>query len=91
MSDLPSLLLASLSPETRKQAEQSLGEFSVQPSFLPHLLGLVLDGAQNKGVRLAGSVFFKNVIKKRWSEVRVFVLGMARPYIRVSFHAFVSG
>ncbi|KAF8583471.1 Cse1-domain-containing protein [Ramaria rubella] len=68
MSDLPSLLLASLAPDTRKQAEQNLNAFSLQSSFLPHLLALVLDPTQNKGVRLAGSVYFKNVIKKRWSE-----------------------
>lgn len=75
MSDLPSLLLASLSPATRKQAEQSLGDISLQPSFLPHLLVLVLDSSQSKGVRLAGSVFFKNVIKKRWSEVYILIVG----------------
>jgi len=69
MADLPGLFLASLDPNTRKQAEQSLTEYSLQESFLPHLLTLVLDVSQNQGVRLAGSVFFKNVIKKRWSEV----------------------
>ncbi|KAF8511326.1 CAS/CSE protein [Gautieria morchelliformis] len=68
MSDLPSLLGSSLSPAARKEAEQSLVDFSLEPSFLLHLLGLVLNASQNKGVRLAGSVFFKNVIKKRWSE-----------------------
>ena len=30
----------------------------------------LLDAAQDRGVRLAGSVYFKNVLKRRWSEVR---------------------
>ncbi|KIJ25285.1 hypothetical protein M422DRAFT_273745, partial [Sphaerobolus stellatus SS14] len=68
MSDLPALLLASLDPNTRKQAEQNLNTYSLQDAFLPHLLTLVLDASQSPGVRLAGAVFFKNVIKKRWSE-----------------------
>ncbi|KAF8513582.1 CAS/CSE protein [Hysterangium stoloniferum] len=68
MSDLPALFLASLAPQTRKQAEQSLLTYSVQPSFLPHLLILVLDASHNQGVRLAGAVYFKNTIKKRWSD-----------------------
>ena len=70
MSDLSALLLASLVPATRKHAEQSLAAISLQPAFLPHLLALVLDPARDRGVRLAGSVFFKNVIKRRWSGVR---------------------
>ncbi|TFY54539.1 hypothetical protein EVG20_g9663 [Dentipellis fragilis] len=66
MSDIPSLLLASLSPQTRKQAEQSLQTFSLQPSFVNHLLELVLNPAQDRAVRLAGSVYLKNVVKLRW-------------------------
>lgn len=69
MSDLPALLFASLDPNTRKEAENKLTAYSLQNGFLPHLLTLVLDSSQNNAVRLAGSVFFKNVIKKRWSEV----------------------
>ncbi|KIP01732.1 hypothetical protein PHLGIDRAFT_336871 [Phlebiopsis gigantea 11061_1 CR5-6] len=68
MSDLPALLLASLSPHTRKQAEQSLTALSSQPGFLPHLLRLVLEPSQDRSVRLAASVFFKNVVKNRWED-----------------------
>ncbi|KAH8102322.1 Cse1-domain-containing protein [Cristinia sonorae] len=66
MSDISSLLLASLSPATRKQAEVNLQSVSVQPAFLPHLLRLVLEPSQDRSVRLAGSLYFKNVTKKRW-------------------------
>ncbi|KAJ3756512.1 CAS/CSE protein [Lentinula raphanica] len=68
MSDLPDLLLASLAPTTRKQAEQSLTAYSQQQGFLPHLLQLVLNQSQNRSVRLSGSVYLKNVSKSRWED-----------------------
>ena len=70
MADVASLLLASLSPATRKQAEQNLQALSIQPAFLPNLLGLVLNGSQDRSVRLAGSVYLKNVIRSKWEDVR---------------------
>src|ERR1700722_17261257 len=69
MSDLASLLQASLLPATRKQAEQSLNSLSSQEGFLPHLLQLVLDQATDLSVRLAGSIYLKNLAKLRWDEV----------------------
>ncbi|KIK60075.1 hypothetical protein GYMLUDRAFT_44063 [Collybiopsis luxurians FD-317 M1] len=68
MSDLPQLLLASLDPNTRKQAEQSLNAYSTQTGFLSHLLRLCLDHSQNAAVRLSGSVYLKNVVKSRWED-----------------------
>ncbi|KAI0684913.1 Cse1-domain-containing protein [Cytidiella melzeri] len=68
MSDLPALLLASLNPSSRKQAEQNLHALSVQPGFLPVLLRLVLEVSQDRSVRLAASVFFKNVVKNKWED-----------------------
>ncbi|KAH8112452.1 Cse1-domain-containing protein [Phellopilus nigrolimitatus] len=68
MSDLPSLLLASLNPTTRKQAEQNLAALSAQPGFLSVLLLLILSPTQDRSVRLAGSVFLKNTVKRRWEE-----------------------
>ncbi|GLB42771.1 putative importin alpha re-exporter [Lyophyllum shimeji] len=68
MADLPALLLASLNPSTRKQAEQSLNAVSVQPGFLSHLLRLVLESTQDRAVRLAGGVYLKNITKLRWEE-----------------------
>ena len=70
MADLPALLLASLQPDSRKQAEQSLQALSLQPGFLPHLLTLVLQSSQDRAVRLAGSVYLKNLVKSRWDDVR---------------------
>ena len=73
MSDIPALLLGSLSPASRKQAEANLQSLSVQPGFLPHLLRLVLEPAQDRSVRLAGSLYFKNVIKSRWDDVSLYI------------------
>lgn len=69
MSELPALLLSSLSPATRKQAEQNLHILATQPGFLALLLRLILDPSQDRAVRLAGSVFFKNVVRRKWEEV----------------------
>ncbi|KAL1949825.1 hypothetical protein VTO73DRAFT_8706 [Trametes versicolor] len=68
MAELPTLLLASLNPSSRKQAEQSLQSLSVQPGFLTHLLTLVLQGTQDRAVRLAASVYLKNIVKSRWED-----------------------
>lgn len=69
MADLSSLLLESLSPNTRKQAEQNLYTLSTKSGFLLYLLELVLEPTQNRAVRLAGSVYLKNITKLRWEEV----------------------
>ena len=69
MADLPSLLLSSLRPESRKQSEQALASLSAQPNFLPTLLQLILTPAQDRSVRLAASVYLKNTVKRRWEEV----------------------
>lgn len=70
MSEIPGLLLASLNPSTRKEAETNLQALSLQPGFLSVLLRLVLEQSQDRPVRLAGSVYLKNVVKNRWDDVR---------------------
>lgn len=70
MSNLPQLLLASLNPSTRKEAEAALDELSAQPGFLSLLVNLVLEQSQDRAVRLSGSVYLKNIAKLRWEEVR---------------------
>ncbi|KAI9569377.1 armadillo-type protein [Boletus coccyginus] len=68
MSDVASLLSASLQPASRKQAEQQLNQLTAQPGFLPHLLALILDSASDRPVRLAGGIYLKNIAKLRWEE-----------------------
>jgi Importin-beta N-terminal domain len=70
-TNLPTLLLASLHPSTRKQAESALTGLSTQPGFLNALLALVLDAQAERSVRLAGCVYLKNCVKLRWEEVSV--------------------
>jgi exportin-2 (importin alpha re-exporter) len=71
MADLSTLLLASLNPATRKEAELNLNSLSTQPGFLSHLLRLVVDQSQDRAIRLSGSVYLKNITKLRWDEVRL--------------------
>ena len=66
MSDIPKLLLDSLNPTTRKQAEKSLAAYSRQPAFVVHLLQLVLDASNDGAVRLAASVYLKNRVRLGW-------------------------
>jgi exportin-2 (importin alpha re-exporter) len=68
MADLAALLLASLNSDSRKQAEQNLNVLASQQAFLSHLLRLVLDPAQDRSVRLSGSIYLKNITKHRWEE-----------------------
>jgi exportin-2 (importin alpha re-exporter) len=68
MSDIPKLLLDSLNPHTRKQAEHSLQAYSRQPAFVNHLLQLILDASNDSAVRLAASVYLKNTVRLGWLE-----------------------
>ena len=72
MAELPNLLLASLNPTTRKQAEQGLQALSLQPGFLTHLLSLVLQTSQDRAVRLAASVYLKNLVRSRWEDASTY-------------------
>lgn len=71
MADLPSLFLASLNPQTRKEAENTLEQLAIQPSFALHLLTLTLNASQDRAVRLASGVYLKNIARKRWDPVSV--------------------
>jgi hypothetical protein len=68
MSDIPKLLLESLNPHTRKQAEQALDAYSRQPAFVVHLLQLALATSNDTAVRLAAGVYLKNRVKLGWLD-----------------------
>ncbi|OJA14948.1 hypothetical protein AZE42_03705 [Rhizopogon vesiculosus] len=68
MSDIASLLQASLQPASRKQAEQQLRALASQQGFLAHLLSLILNVSYDRSTRLAGGIYLKNVAKLRWEE-----------------------
>lgn len=71
LSMLSNLLTQSLSPshDIRHPAEATLKSSETQAGFLLLVLGLVRTAEVPMHVRQAGGVYFKNVIKKRWSEV----------------------
>ncbi|KAG8694409.1 importin-alpha export receptor [Ceratobasidium sp. 394] len=66
--EVPQLLLGSLDPSTRQQAEKQLAQAATHAGFLPHLLGIVLDKAQRSEVRMAAAVYFKNAARRRWTD-----------------------
>ncbi|KAG0700788.1 CAS/CSE protein [Suillus ampliporus] len=68
MSNIASLLQASLQPASRKQAEQQLRALASQQGFLAHLLTLILNVSCDRPTRLAGGIYLKNVAKLRWEE-----------------------
>jgi exportin-2 (importin alpha re-exporter) len=69
MSSIPAILQASLEPQTRQVAEKQLEELSSQPGFVILLIQIVLDNIQTPQARQAAAVYFKNTIKRRWSDV----------------------
>lgn len=75
LSMLSDLLTQSLSPrpEIRHPAEKNLNATELQPGFLLLVLALVKDDRAPLEIRQAAGVYFKNVVRKRWSEVSLLV------------------
>lgn len=73
LSMLSDLLTQSLSPqpEIRHPAEKNLDSSETQEGFLLLVLSLVRSDAAPMHVRQAAGVYFKNVVKKRWTEVSI--------------------
>ncbi|ODV91468.1 hypothetical protein CANCADRAFT_71450 [Tortispora caseinolytica NRRL Y-17796] len=67
-SDLVRLFELSLNPNNALAAEKSLRSFETQPGFATNLLQLVADTDVNMSVRLAASLFFKNFIRRSWTD-----------------------
>ena len=70
--DIQDLLLASLQPDSRKQAELSLNTLTSQAGFAVLLLTFLVDTNKDFSARLSGSILLKNTVKERWKDVRVF-------------------
>lgn len=71
MADLESLSLLleqSLNPQTSKQAEQQLRAQEDTQGFALTLLHVVASTNLNISTRLAGALFFKNFIKRKWVD-----------------------
>ncbi|KAK9371349.1 Cse1-domain-containing protein [Lipomyces kononenkoae] len=68
LQNVAALLQSSLNPATGKQSEQSLRAAEVQPGFSILLLQIVASGELPQTTRLAGALFFKNFIRRRWTD-----------------------
>ncbi|KAJ3146665.1 importin-alpha export receptor [Geranomyces variabilis] len=61
-------LAQTLNPQTGKQAEQELAKAEAQISFPVLLLKLIEASSADQTVRLVGSIYFKNYVKRRWEQ-----------------------
>ncbi|KAK9239017.1 Cse1-domain-containing protein [Lipomyces kononenkoae] len=68
LQNVAALLQSSLNPATGKQSEQSLRAAEVQPGFSILLLQIVASTDFPQTIRLAGALFFKNFIRRRWTD-----------------------
>ncbi|KAJ8663506.1 hypothetical protein O0I10_000748 [Lichtheimia ornata] len=65
-SALQQYLQQTLNPTTQKNAERQLAEVEVQQGFPILLLKLINDNNVEMVLRFAGSLYFKNYIKRHW-------------------------
>ncbi|KAI8149148.1 Cse1-domain-containing protein [Fennellomyces sp. T-0311] len=63
---LQQYLQQTLNPASQKQAERQLAEVEVQQGFPLLLLKLIGDNGADLTLRFAGSLYFKNYIKRHW-------------------------
>jgi exportin-2 (importin alpha re-exporter) len=68
-TDVGNLLLQTLNPNTQKSAEGKLQTLETQPGFGFNLLNYVT--SPDLTVRMAAAVYFKNYIKKYWTEDQI--------------------
>jgi exportin-2 (importin alpha re-exporter) len=72
LSTLRSILLSTIQSDNniRREAEAYITSLETQNGFLIvllHLITILSDSSEDKAIRVAASIFFKNAIKKRWN------------------------
>lgn len=68
LASIPKYLEQSLSPQYAKEAEKLLRSIESQPGFSINLLHVIASTNLSQSVRLAGALFFKNLIKRKWVD-----------------------
>ncbi|KAK4986391.1 importin-alpha export receptor [Elasticomyces elasticus] len=68
VSETSRLLEASLDPRQQKRAEQAIKAQESQPGFSLALLQIVASDANPFTTRLASALYFKNFIKRNWTD-----------------------
>lgn len=66
LESIPGYLKESLNPNHAKQAESHLRSIESQPHFAINLIHTVASTNLDPGVRLAGALFLKNLVKRKW-------------------------
>lgn len=66
LESIPLYLNESLDPRHAKSAEAKLRSIESQPHFVINLLNVVASSNLSAAVRLAGLLFLKNLVKRRW-------------------------
>lgn len=66
LEGIPVYLKQSLDPRNAKQAEAQLRSIESQPHFIVNLLHVVASTNLDASVRLAGALFLKNFVKRKW-------------------------
>ncbi|EGW35169.1 uncharacterized protein SPAPADRAFT_48204 [Spathaspora passalidarum NRRL Y-27907] len=68
LESIPTYLEQSLSPQYAKQAEKLLRSIENQPGFAINLLHVIASTNLPQAVRLAGAVFLKNLVRRKWID-----------------------
>lgn len=68
LESIPKYLEQSLLPVHAKEAEGLLKAIETQPGFSINLLHVIASTNLTPSIRLAGAVFFKNLIKRKWID-----------------------
>lgn len=66
LESIPIYLDQSILPQYAKQAELSLKSIESQPGFSVNLLHVIASTNLSNQTRLAGALFFKNLIRRKW-------------------------
>lgn len=75
LESIPEYLKLSLDPRNAKQAEVYLKLIELQPGFAINLLHVIALTNLDASVRLAGALFFKNLVRRKWmNEDGVYLL-----------------
>ncbi|EIF46587.1 nuclear envelope protein that mediates the nuclear export of importin alpha [Brettanomyces bruxellensis AWRI1499] len=62
------LLAKSLQPSTAKESENGLRSLDAHQGFPLTLLNIVSSDKMDMGIRLAGALYFKNLVKRKWID-----------------------
>ncbi|CUM57916.1 unnamed protein product, partial [Debaryomyces tyrocola] len=66
LESIPQYLDQSLLPQHAKEAEAQLKSIENQPGFSVNLLHIIASTNLSPSIRLAGVLFFKNLVKRKW-------------------------